>query len=93
MGLVVGGLGLARLLLRPLLRIVAGTGIHELFIAAALALVVGSALAILTYLSGNRILSDYLQIPHVIGCGELTVVLGALVGAMLGFFYRARKKQ
>ncbi len=44
-GLVVGGLGLARLLLRPLLRIVAGTGIHELFIAAALALVVGSALA------------------------------------------------
>ena len=45
LGLVVGGLGLARLLLRPLLRIVAGTGIHELFIAAALALVVGSALA------------------------------------------------
>ena len=44
-GLVLGGLVLARLLLRPLLRIVAGTGIHELFIAAALALVVGSALA------------------------------------------------
>lgn len=44
-GLVIGGLVLARLLLRPLLRIVAGTGIHELFIAAALALVVGSALA------------------------------------------------
>lgn len=44
-GLVIGGLILARLLLRPLLRIVAGTGIHELFIAAALALVVGSALA------------------------------------------------
>jgi len=44
-GLVLGGLALARLLLRPLLRIVAGTGIRELFIAAALALVVGSALA------------------------------------------------
>ncbi len=43
--LIVGGLALARLLLRPLLRFVAGTGIHELFIAAALALVVGSALA------------------------------------------------
>lgn len=43
--LVVGSLVLARLLLRPLLRIVAGTGIPELFIAAALALVVGSALA------------------------------------------------
>jgi glutathione-regulated potassium-efflux system ancillary protein KefC/glutathione-regulated potassium-efflux system protein KefB len=44
-GLVIGGLVLARLLLRPLLRFVAATGIHELFIAAALALVVGSALA------------------------------------------------
>jgi monovalent cation:proton antiporter-2 (CPA2) family protein len=44
-GVVIGGLILARLLLRPLLRIVAGTGIPELFIAAALALVVGSALA------------------------------------------------
>jgi len=43
--LVIGGLVLARLLLRPLLRYVAATGIHELFIAAALALVVGSALA------------------------------------------------
>lgn len=44
-GVVIGGLILARLLLRPILRIVAGTGIPELFLAAALALVVGSALA------------------------------------------------
>ena len=44
-GLVVGGLLLVRLLLRPFLRFVAGAGIHELFIAAALGLVVGSALA------------------------------------------------
>ncbi len=45
LALIIGGLVGARLLLRPLLRFVAATGIHELFIAAALALVVGSALA------------------------------------------------
>ena len=39
------GLTGARLLLRPALRIVAGTGIHELFTAAALAMVLGAALA------------------------------------------------
>jgi len=43
-GVVVAGLFGARLALRPLLRFVAGTGIHELFTAAALALVVGAAL-------------------------------------------------
>jgi len=43
-GLVIGGLLLARLLLRPALRVIAGTGINELFTAAALALVVGAAL-------------------------------------------------
>jgi glutathione-regulated potassium-efflux system ancillary protein KefC/glutathione-regulated potassium-efflux system protein KefB len=39
------GLVAARFTLRPALRIVAATGIHELFTAAALALVVGAALA------------------------------------------------
>ena len=39
------GLTAARLLLRPALRIIAGTGIHELFTAAALAMVLGAAIA------------------------------------------------
>ncbi|MCB1684495.1 MAG: cation:proton antiporter, partial [Pseudomonadales bacterium] len=38
------GLAVVRFSLRPLLRFVASTGIHELFIAAALALVAGAAL-------------------------------------------------
>ena len=42
---VVGGLVVARFTLRPALHFVASTGIHELFTAAALALVVGAALA------------------------------------------------
>ncbi len=47
-GAVLGGLILARLALRPLLRFVAGSGIHELFTAAALALVVGAAVTMET---------------------------------------------
>jgi monovalent cation:proton antiporter-2 (CPA2) family protein len=42
---VVAGVVAARYTLRPALRFVAGTGIHELFLAAGLALVAGSALA------------------------------------------------
>jgi monovalent cation:proton antiporter-2 (CPA2) family protein len=42
---VFAGLVAARFLLRPLLRVVAGTGARELFSAATLALVVGAALA------------------------------------------------
>jgi monovalent cation:proton antiporter-2 (CPA2) family protein len=40
---VLGGLIAARFLLRPLLRFVASTGLHELFVAAGLAIVVGAA--------------------------------------------------
>ena len=42
---VVGLIVAARFLLRPILRFVADTGIHELFIAASLAIVCGAALA------------------------------------------------
>jgi glutathione-regulated potassium-efflux system protein KefB len=45
LALVLVGLVAARFLLRPALRSIATTGIHELFTAAALALVVGAALA------------------------------------------------
>ncbi|MEQ8514005.1 MAG: cation:proton antiporter [Chromatocurvus sp.] len=43
--LVAIGMVLARFTLRPLLRLVAATGIHELFLATSLAIVTGSALA------------------------------------------------
>jgi monovalent cation:proton antiporter-2 (CPA2) family protein len=43
--LVVAGLVLARFTLRPALRLIASTGIHELFVAAGLAIVVGAAVA------------------------------------------------
>lgn len=47
----------------------------------------GSAFAVLSYFSGHRIISEYLSIPHMTGAGEMGVLFGALVGAMLGFLW------
>ncbi|HMQ57357.1 MAG TPA: phospho-N-acetylmuramoyl-pentapeptide-transferase, partial [Rhizobiaceae bacterium] len=41
----------------------------------------------IAYLSGNAIFADYLQIHFVPGTGELAVVLGAVIGAGLGFLW------
>jgi phospho-N-acetylmuramoyl-pentapeptide-transferase len=45
------------------------------------------ALAIISYVSGNAIYSDYLNIIYLPGAGELTVYVAALVGASLGFLW------
>ncbi len=43
--------------------------------------------AIISYLVGNSIFSNYLQIHHIIGSGELSVLCAAIVGASLGFLW------
>ncbi len=48
---------------------------------------VGAALGIFAYLSGNVNFSSYLLIPRVPGAGELVVVIGSLIGAGLGFLW------
>jgi phospho-N-acetylmuramoyl-pentapeptide-transferase len=42
---------------------------------------------IFAYLAGNVKVAAYLQIPYVRGVGELSVFLGALVGAGIGFLW------
>ncbi|MFP6761613.1 MAG: phospho-N-acetylmuramoyl-pentapeptide-transferase, partial [Rhodospirillales bacterium] len=50
-------------------------------------MIAASVFAIISYLVGNSIFSDYLQVHYVSGAGELTVFCGALVGAGLGFLW------
>lgn len=45
------------------------------------------ALAVMSYVSGNVIYSDYLNILYLPGSGELTVFIAALIGAGLGFLW------
>jgi len=42
---------------------------------------------IFCYLAGNKIIAAYLQIPYIRGVGELSIFLGALVGAGIGFLW------
>jgi phospho-N-acetylmuramoyl-pentapeptide-transferase len=49
--------------------------------------IVGLTLGIMSYVSGNVRLSEYLTIPYLRGNGELVVYCAALVGAALGFLW------
>ncbi|MEM9314138.1 MAG: phospho-N-acetylmuramoyl-pentapeptide-transferase, partial [Pseudomonadota bacterium] len=48
---------------------------------------VGTALGLIAYLTGNVNFSDYLQIPYIAGSGELAVFCGAIAGSGLGFLW------
>ncbi len=48
---------------------------------------VASGLGIFAYLSGNVKFAEYLAIPFLPNCGELTVFCSAMVGAGLGFLW------
>ena len=48
---------------------------------------VGGALGVFAYVTGNVQYANYLQFPYIAGTGELIVICGALVGAGLGFLW------
>ena len=56
-------------------------------LAIGCTLIVSFVFLVLTYLAGNKNASAYLQIPHVVGAGELTVFCAAMIGAGLGFLW------
>jgi len=57
-----------------------GLAIVPVMIAAA-------SFGVIAYLAGNAVFADYLQIHFTPGTGELAVVLGAVIGAGLGFLW------
>ena len=48
---------------------------------------VGSALGIFAYVTGNAVFSRYLLIPHIPGAGELLIFCAAMAGAGLAFLW------
>jgi phospho-N-acetylmuramoyl-pentapeptide-transferase len=50
-------------------------------------MIAAAAFGFIAYLVGNAIFADYLQIHHVKGVGELSVLLGAVLGGSLGFLW------
>ena len=50
-------------------------------------MIAASCFALIAYLVGNMNFSSYLQLNYVPGVGELSILLGALLGAGLGFLW------
>jgi phospho-N-acetylmuramoyl-pentapeptide-transferase len=56
-------------------------------LATGTSAIIGITLAILAYVSGNIIFSDYLNIMYIPNSGELVIFAGAFVGACTGFLW------
>ncbi|MBY0406099.1 MAG: phospho-N-acetylmuramoyl-pentapeptide-transferase [Rickettsiales bacterium] len=50
-------------------------------------MIVAGCFALITYLVGNAVFANYLQLHYVPGAGELAIFCAALVGASLGFLW------
>ena len=48
---------------------------------------VAAGLGVFAYLSGHTQFASYLNIPYIVGSGELIIFCGAIVGAGLGFLW------
>ncbi len=56
-------------------------------LAIAPIIIVTSTFLIFTYVTGHSEISKYLQIPHVVGAGELAPLAASIVAAGLGFLW------
>lgn len=56
-------------------------------LATGTSAIIGMALAILAYVSGNYLFADYLNIMFIPGSGELVVFMAAFMGACVGFLW------
>ena len=50
-------------------------------------MIASASFALIAYLVGNAVFSEYLQLHFLPGTGELAVFFGALLGAGLGFLW------
>lgn len=56
-------------------------------LATGISSIIGAALAVFAYVSGNLIFADYLNIMYIPNIGELVVFAAAFMGATIGFLW------
>jgi phospho-N-acetylmuramoyl-pentapeptide-transferase len=56
-------------------------------LAAGVSAIIGAGLGIFIYVSGNYVFADYLNIMYIPNLGELSIFVGAFVGACIGFLW------
>ena len=50
-------------------------------------ILVAGCFAFISYVTGNIVFSEYLQILYIEGTGEISIFCGAIIGACLGFLW------
>jgi phospho-N-acetylmuramoyl-pentapeptide-transferase len=84
-------LGMFFLVFAPFVIVAAGNAVNLTDGLDGLAIVpvmiAAGTFGFIAYLSGNAIFSNYLQIHFIPGAGEMAVILGAVIGAGLGFLW------
>jgi len=50
-------------------------------------ILVAGCFGFISYVTGNIVFSDYLQIPYIEGVGEASVFCGSIIGACIGFLW------
>jgi phospho-N-acetylmuramoyl-pentapeptide-transferase len=56
-------------------------------LAIGCTIIAAGALTVLTYVSGNVVFADYLELQHMPKIAELTIFCGSMVGASIGFLW------
>ena len=56
-------------------------------LATGVSAIIGVCVGIFAYLSGNYVFAEYLNIMHIPNLGELSIFMGAFVGACIGFLW------
>ena len=56
-------------------------------LAAGVYAIIGAALGGFVYVSGNYVFADYLNVMYIPNLGELSIFVGAFVGACIGFLW------
>lgn len=56
-------------------------------LATGVSAIIGVCLGVFAYASGNLLLADYLNIMYIPNLGELSIFIGAMIGACVGFLW------
>jgi len=56
-------------------------------LATGVSAIIGICLGVFAYVSGNYVFASYLNIMHIPNLGELSIFIGAFVGACVGFLW------
>lgn len=56
-------------------------------LAAGVSAIIGAGIGVFVYVSGNYVLADYFDVMYIPNLGELSIFVGAFVGACIGFLW------